>query len=310
MKPIEQQTFLTLATSEVAALVRAQGPQVCVFPINGTRRWFMLEHAEKLKQAGNQFFEIYLSTAIQRHVELCGLMFDHGIDTLLTPVFGSELLTRGDEYTKKVGIDGLVSTANFPAFLDLFEKYQVRVQFYGDYQKYLADTPFAYALDALKEVTELTKNNTRFRMFFGVFADDSVETVAELSIRHFQKNGNIPSRRELVEHYYGDYIEPASMFIGFDKFNVFDYPLLNTGSEDLYFSVSPSPYMTMQQLRSILYDHLFERKIDEPDYTSLSSTSMDELRNYYRTHQDIALGTGIIKQGLWTPKLSFGTGAQ
>ena len=64
-------------------------------------------------------------------------------------------------------------------------------------------------------------------------------------------------------------LPPVELFIGFDKFTVFDMPLLTTGEEDLYFSVSPSPYMTIRQLRAILYDHLYVRRTPEPDYTTL-----------------------------------------
>jgi len=298
MMKMNREAFLQLPAAGVAKLVRAAGPQVCVFPINGTRRWFALEHT---LDPADDAFEKYLDISIRKHVELCSLIFDHGIDTLLTPVFGSELLTRGNEYARKVGINGLVRTAGDPAFLEFFKNYKVRVRFYGDYRKHLASTSFAHALESLDKVTELTKNNTSFNLFFGVFADDATQTLAELSIRHFQKEGNIPSRRQLVEQYYGEYIEPASLFIGFDKFSVFDYPMLNVGNEDLYFSISPSPYMTEKQLRLILYDHTFERKNAEPDYASLSQSELQNLREYYRLHQDEALGVGEIKEGLWTP---------
>src|SRR5512138_2864692 len=82
---ISFERFLQLPTEEVAALVRAAGPKVCVFPVNGTRRWFVLEHAQKVK---GDFFEAYLNLSIQNHVELCALLFDHGIETILAPVFG------------------------------------------------------------------------------------------------------------------------------------------------------------------------------------------------------------------------------
>ena len=57
MIPFER--FLQLPTEEVAALVKATGQKVCVFPVNGTRRWFMLEHAEKIR---DDFFEAYMDT--------------------------------------------------------------------------------------------------------------------------------------------------------------------------------------------------------------------------------------------------------
>jgi adenosine tuberculosinyltransferase len=45
MLPFED--FLQLSTQEVAALVKATGEKICVFPVNGTRRWFLLEHADQ-----------------------------------------------------------------------------------------------------------------------------------------------------------------------------------------------------------------------------------------------------------------------
>ena len=65
MMPFER--FLQLHTAEVSALVKATGHKVCVFPVNGTRRWFMLEHGDEI---GNDFFEAYMHTSIQNHVDL------------------------------------------------------------------------------------------------------------------------------------------------------------------------------------------------------------------------------------------------
>ena len=107
-------------------LVRASGQKVCVFPVNGTRRWFMLEHAGEIK--GN-FFEAYMDASIKNHVELCAMLFDHGIDIILAPVFGRELMRRGNEYTQRVGIDGLVRTATDGNYRQFFEQYDVRVRF-------------------------------------------------------------------------------------------------------------------------------------------------------------------------------------
>jgi tuberculosinol/isotuberculosinol synthase len=283
----------------VAALVRSSGQKVCVFPVNGTRRWFMLEHADKIK---GDFFTAYMDESIRNHVELCAMLFDHGIDTILAPVFGRELMHRGDEYTKRVGIDGLVRTSTDIHYRDFFAKYKVKVRFYGDYRDVLAGTSYEYALKSMYEVTEATRLNSQFRLFFGVFADESLETVARLSVEHFLAQGTIPDQSTLVRKYYGEDLPPVSLFIGFDKFSAFDMPLLSTGAEDLYFSVSPSPYMTECQLRTILYDHLYVRRIPEPDYTKLSTDQLDWLRNYYRRNQDRVLGAGKLKFDLWLPQ--------
>jgi tuberculosinol/isotuberculosinol synthase len=297
MIPFER--FLKLPTTEVAALVIAAGQKVCVFPVNGTRRWFMLEHADRI---GDDFIEAYMEISIQNHVELCAMLFDHGIDTILAPVFGRELMNRGDEYTKRVGIDGLVRTATDRNYREFFDKYNVKVRFYGDYHVVLTGTSYEYALQSMHEVVESTKNHSRFRLFFGVFADDATETIARLSVEHYLAHSTIPDKQILIRKYYGEDLPSVNFFIGFDKFSVFDMPLLSTGEEDLYFSISPSPYMTERQLRSILYDHLYVRPTPEPDYSKLGPDETDWLRNYYRNHKDYAFGVGKLNFNLWFPE--------
>jgi len=298
MIPFEQ--FLQLSAQEVAELVKFTGQKVCVFPVNGTRRWFMLEHGNP---PGQDFFESYMDASIKNHIELCAQLFNHGIETILAPVFGRELMHRGDEYTKRVGIDGLVRTATDKNYRDFFDEYNVRVRFYGDYRDVLTGTPYEYALKSIYEVSEATKHHTRFQLYFGVFADEVTETIARLSVEHYLAQGSIPDKEALIRKYYGEDLPPVSLFIGFDKFSVFDMPLLSTGEEDLYFSISPSPYMTEHQLRAILYDHLFIRRAPEPDYTKLNQTELDWLRNYYHHNKDYALGVGKLKFNLWFPEL-------
>jgi adenosine tuberculosinyltransferase len=296
MIPFED--FLQLPAEEVAALVQATGQKVCVFPVNGTRRWFMLEHAEQIK---DDFFDAYMDTSIKNHVELCAMLFDHGIDTILAPVFGRELMRRGDEYTQRVGMDGLVRTATDPSYLEFFEQYGVKVRFYGDFRDVLTGTPYEYALKSMYHLTEVTKHNTGFHLFFGVFADEVTETVARLSVEHYLAEGSVPDKQTLVRKYYGEDMPPVSLFIGFDKFSAFDMPLLATGEEDLYFSLSPSPYMTQYQLRAILYDHIYVRPTPEPDYQKLTGEELNWLRDFYRRNKDYAFGVGKLKFNLWIP---------
>ncbi|MEP6894440.1 MAG: hypothetical protein ABI986_02415 [Chloroflexota bacterium] len=301
MIPFER--FLQLSTDEVSKMVQATGHKVCVFPVNGTRRWFMLEHGEKI---GNDFFEAYMNESIKNHVDLCAMLFDHGVQTILAPVFGRELMRRGDEYTKRVGMDGLVRTATDKCYRDFFEKYNVRVRFYGDYRDVLTGTPYDYTLKSMYELTEATKNNKAVNLYFGVFADEVTETIARLSVEHYLAQGSVPDKETLVRKYYGEDLPSVSLFIGFDKFSVFDMPLLSTGAEDLYFAVSPSPYMTEHQLRAILYDHMYVRPVPEPDYTKLPSEELDWLRDYYRHNKDYVFGVGKLKFNLWFPEIGNG----
>ena len=297
---ISFERFLELPVSEVAALVRATGQKVVVFPINGTRRWFILEHGNKI---GTDFFTAYMDASIENHIQLCSMLFDHGIPTILAPVFGRELMHRGDEYTKNVGMNGLVRTATDKNYREFFEKYQVRVRFYGDYRDVLKGTEYESVLGSLYEVMEATKNNTMVNLFFGVFADEVTETISRLSVEHYLAHGAIPDKNTLIRKYYGEDLPPVSLFIGFDKFSVFDMPLLATGEEDLYFAISPSPYMTERQLRAILYDHIYVRRTPEPDYTKLGKDELHWLREYYHTNKDLVFGVGKLKFNLWFPEI-------
>jgi hypothetical protein len=122
-------------------------------------------------------------------------------------------------------------------------------------------------------------------------------------VQHYLETGHSPDKKTLVQKYYGMNVPPLSFFIGFDKFSVFDTPLITDGSEDLYFTVSPSLYLTDIQLREILYDHLYTRRVEESDYSHLTPDAVEAMRAFYRANQGKTLGIGAIEErgGFWYP---------
>jgi len=290
--------FLTLDTVDVARLVRERGPKVCVFPINGTRRWFVLEHPEEAQKG---LTKSYLRISGRQHIELYQRFFDHGIRTLVTPIFGPDLLERGEEYCR-VMVPALQWFAQDRDFLDFYDAYDVRVRVYGDTERFLADTPFAPALAAYEELAQRTAGHQRHRLFFGICAHDPAETLARFGACFHQAHGRYPTKREIIEAYYGEYVEPVDLFIGFDRPAVFDMPLIATGSEDLYFTVSPSPYLDGTTLRSILYDHLFARQVDD-SYQSLTEEDWQMMDAFYKLNRHAVLGVGRAYRGgkFWYP---------
>ncbi len=294
--------FLNLPTEEVAKLVRASGSKVVVFPINGTRRWFMLEYGD---QEFDDPIAAYMDIAMNRHIELYKLFFDHGVDTLLTPVIGPEILATRDGYMQKIGGEGLARLVTYPEFLSFYEEYGVRVRFYGDYRKHLANTPYEHLSNLFEGITETTGKNDRFRLFFGAFADNLSATaaVAELAVQYYKEHGEVPDRETIIKMYYGEYVDKANIFIGFDRFAVFDYPLINWGEEDLYFMVAPSSYLNKMQLRNILYDHLYTRRVPEVEYMSGSEDELSRTRIYYLENRELTLGVGHLLNGTWIPKI-------
>ena len=291
------ETFRHLPVSEIAQLVRSSGPKVCVFPINGTRRWFMLEHTVP---EGADWATAYCDVAAERHMDLYRMFFEHGVSTLLTPIVGPALLERGEEYAR-MAIEGLVLLATDSRFLAFYREHDVRVRFYGDYRRFLAQTPYSYVSDVFDEATTQTASHRRNRLFFGVCAHDATETVGELAVRHHSVHGCLPDKRTLVEMYYGEYVDPVSLFIGFDKPCAFDMPLVATGAEDLYFTICPSPYLSSQQLRAILYDHLYSRRTGEVDYGAMTAGEWRAMSEFYGANANGTLGVGTRVGQIWYP---------
>lgn len=293
---MDLETFQSLPTEEVARLVREAGTKVCVFPTNGTRRWFMLEYGPEREE---DFARAYFDAFKRRHIEIYQLLFDHGLDTVLLPFFGQYMVGRGEGYVQ-MAAEGLARLATQSDILDFFKAWEVRVRFYGDHRKFLRSTPYAHLSDLFDELTAKTLTHNRHRLFFGVFAHDPAETIAELTVQYYVENGRIPDKRTLVEMYYGEHVDSVDLFIGFSKLRAFDMPLLTTGTEDLYFTVSPSPYITERQLRDILYDHLYIRQ-GEADYSTLSPRDWTWMRDFYRANLENTLGVGVKRGTIWYP---------
>lgn len=289
--------FLQLSTEEVAALVRASGTKVCVFPFNGTQRWFLLEHSGE-----NQWEhpEVYIEETIKAYIQLYRMLFEHGIETVVAPVLGKHTLERGEEYMTAIG-ESMRLFGEHPAFTSFYTDYDIRVRFYGDYRKEL-EKRYPHIIQAFDQVTELTLAHGKHRLLYGVCADEASEAIGELSIQYYLAHGKAPSRGELIQMYYGEQIEEAHIFIGFESFTIFDHPMLNTGEENLYFMVAPSLYMTPTLLRKILFDHMYLRPVPEPDYLKMSQDDFETMRRVYRDERDSAFGVGMVEGDIWYAK--------
>jgi tuberculosinol/isotuberculosinol synthase len=296
---VNLEEFQGLPAARIARALAEAGTEVCAFPTNGTRRWLFLEHPPRRAE---DFADAYLNQSQAAHLDLYRMIYDHGLHTLISPIFGPDLVARGDQYMSFIS-EGLARVAEHPGFLSFYDEYEVGVRFYGDYRRHFAGTPYAHLCDLFETVMQRTAHHTRTRLFYGLFAHDPTEQLAALSIDHYLRHGAAPTRDDLIAAYYGEPVPPVDLFIGFDKLAVFDVPLLLTGSEDLYFTVSPSPYLTAAGLRRILYDHLYARCDTEPDYATLPPAARDEMRAFYRANRESVLGVGTKHPhwGCWVP---------
>lgn len=237
---VNSENFLTLSDEEAARLVRAAGPNICIYPIRTAQH----RGASNLPlPAGSS------------ELDPLRLLFSHGIDTLLIPLFEQSDLERNALYARQM-VTALTRLTSEPEFLHFYQQYQVRVSFYGDFRRVLADTPLAFLTDRLDQLSDDTRGHNGGRLFFGLFTENSVEAAAELGVRYYQQSRSLPDHQALVTLYYGQYIEPANLIIAFRACAGFDVPLLMNGCGRLFLTGNSRPGLTRKQLRKILGEHL------------------------------------------------------
>lgn len=268
------EAFQRLAVSELAAQVKSIAPQVCALSLRGTRRarYQAAHHNQPAVIADQQSFAV---------VNPYSMIFEHGIDTLLVPLNGPNLSQS------KSSTADFAALAARPDFLDLYDRLQVRVRFYGDYRHYFTGTPHAYLIDLFDRLAERTRRYNRHRLFFGLFAADSAETLAGLSLRHFQKHGHMPDRPALITMYYGEYVEPVSLVLAVDPYNSADIPLLAAGDEEFYIIHGGLAGLTQRRLRHILYDHLSTREAKSAEPLQVDASNQDWLYDFSTAPADL-----------------------
>lgn len=262
----------------------------------------MLEHANSVTSFEND----YMEKMTARMAEICTMLFEHGIDTLLIPLLSPRLFdARGSHYTQMT-LQSLNLLCDHPALASLYETLQVSARFYGDYENYLNQEPFTHLLDKFQQLTRKTVVYNNHRVFWGICAHDATQTTTDLAIRYFQTHRKMPDKQDLIKMYYGESLPPVNIFITEGKPRAYDMPLLSSGNEDLYFTASPSPYLSEQQLRKILYDHLYTRPKDKERYGLLELEDREAMRVFYQANVNNILGVGEkhTHWGIWYPTAS------
>jgi len=290
--------WLGWPTERVSRWVLTQPePVVMGWPYNGTRRWYIAYRRRKPDAKD------YLRVLIRRQAELHRLIFAHGVSVILAPSFGAETLRRGEAYTR-YALGGLALLPDDEVYRALIDS-GVRIRFYGDYERALADVGLSSALDACAALAAESAWGEGPLLLIGLFADDPYPTIARLSVEFAEREGRPPGRAELIEAYYGLPVPDLSLYVGFAQPEMFDVPLLTTGLEHLYATLNPSPDLTERQLREILYDHLVTRRAPPVDYGALSPKAQLELATYTERGKGDTLGLGRIDPltGLWRPSL-------
>ena len=265
-------TWLNLTTTEIAEIVSVRAATAAVY-LNGTRRWFL---------SRSQNWEDYPAMTAAAHRELNQLLYVHGVQTLIQPLLGYDLLERGRDYLNMAVEPGLMELVK-PNYLDWLHQLEVRVSFYGNWQETLQRLEYDAVVDSLMSLTEETQNYTRHKLLFGVFADEGLDRIVSLAQQ-------ITDGDALMTAYYGQPVAPVNLVIGSGQPAIWDLPLLDINKASLYFMQAPTFYLDQRMLRSILYDYLYHRVNDEAIYEGLSE-------QYWQRYQ--VIGLGKQSQGGW-----------
>lgn len=284
--------FLQLPTPQVAELIRG----LCVgFPIDGTRRWFLLHYPQVWDM------EQYKEASGRRYVEEFAMLFEHGVETILVPAFGGELLSRGPEYVREM-MEGMTRFAQHPTFAQFYREYNVRVRFYGDWRRQVKGLPGEQELVAALDGCPATRHTGPRRIFYGLWAEDLLVSIVDDLARSRSEPVEF-TREAIITRYYGEYVKPTDIYIGFGRPIVYDVPMLVTSQTDLYYTVVPSLDLDARLFRMIVWDHLVGRWTQQ-EWDGVSERDLQALRAFYKAHHETVLGLGEVDPatGIWQPR--------
>jgi hypothetical protein len=235
---------------QVIAEIVAPRVSTAVIYLNGTRRWF-------LSQSDKWAVYATITGAAQRR--LCELFYAHGIETLIQPLMGYDLLSRGQDYLQMAVAQGLA---------ELTTK-STRTGFAGgdtpDLLRRLVERPIEMGLPRLQSNSNRLKrlrSTTQHKLLFGVFADEGLDHIVTMA-------RGASSGEELLQQYYGQPIGPVDLIVGSGQPAIWDLPLLDVNKANLYFLQAPTFCLDKATLRCILHDHLYQRVNDDEPYHNL-----------------------------------------
>lgn len=243
--------WLQLSSSKIASIVAQKVSNVVIY-LNGTRRWYLSTH---------QGWSDYVKTTGVAHRSLSQLFYSHGIRTLIQPVLGYDLVSRGQNYLKLAIEQGLAEMTN-PAYRDWYRQADIQVTFYGNWADALPELGFGQTAEQLYNLMEETRQHETHKLLLGAFADEGLERIVKLA-------KSVTGSEELLKHYYGHEIGPIDLIIGSGQPAIWDLPLLDINKASMYFLQAPTFCLNKETLRRIFYDHLYERVNDDELYQDL-----------------------------------------
>jgi hypothetical protein len=238
---------------QVVANIVAQRASTAVIYLNGTRRWFLSQ---------NKNWDDYAKTTGLAQQQLSQLFYDHGIQTLIQPLMGYDLLERGHKYLQLAVEQGLAELIS-KDYRDWYHRTGIRVTFYGNWSATLSSMGFSHVVNLLDELVAETSHYTQHKLLLGLFADEGLDNVVALA-------KTVSQGSELLNRYYGQPVGAVDLIVGSGQSAIWDLPLLDINKASLYFFQAPTFCLDKEALRHILYDHFYQRINDDELYDNLT----------------------------------------
>lgn len=247
-------------STDTIKTIFAEKLQTVVIYANGTRRWFSTRGV-----AQDQYF----SEGAAANRNLCDMVFAHGAQSIIQPMFGQALLKRSGTELEAIIRSGFASFFDAQQ-MEWYKKHQIRVVFYGDWKKQLQALGFEELIGQLEQAMEVTQSHNKKQLLIGLFADQPNDQITHLA-QHLEAGQSI------LNAYYQTDLAPVDLVVGSGHPILWDLPLLNINQANLYFLQFPTYFLSPAHFRSILFDHLFVRTAGDDQYDQVDTPSFQIL---------------------------------
>jgi len=299
------QEFLKLTCSEIAEIIKiAQKPKNVTVMIDGTRRILKL----KLEHHSDPWLyqKTHIETLMEKSIEVTDWLFDMGVNVVTGPLASFGNLHRQDFIP--TGLEHLLSPLLKEQSLEIINKHQAHVTFYGD-TEYVKNLPGGESLKeyqhAFQHINEqIAHPKKQILIGLGFTTDRETTLIAHQAINFYKETGRLPTQEDLITKYFGNKIPPVDIFIRTNELKSSGglTPLLTHHDTQFYFPVSPGLIsLTKTNIKRILYDYLFNRNLSAGthQHQPINADQAKKISNFYHNSQDKILGVGDREGDIW-----------
>jgi hypothetical protein len=278
-QPLKFSDFLTIPSADLAALV----PQTMIFAAGGTRRSAALAG---ISTSGNT----YAQWAYDQMIACFELFFEHGVRHIIThAIIPSQYQEITQNYREQLlnWVDWVLAG---PQAIEGYQKRGWKTRLMG-----------AESLPDIMPIAKRLRENPAPMdaptLWFTVTPDETSPWENLLAaVRRLEATTQV----EAIKAQFGEYIPPATLYIGSGKPGVFPavVPPLLMGKMQCYWTQRPGFILERETIRAILYDYAYTRKTWRQDKSGRAEQVLKE-RDIWQ--QAPILGLGMRLGPFWYP---------